>query len=124
LNARRLRCGHLWQNRFCSCPLDENHLWAAVRYVELNPVRAGMVKLPSEHRWSSAAAHLGQRDASRTLDLRFWAEAGGTKRWQELLTHEEDLEVVKKLRHATYAGRPLGSEGFKNQWKRPLAATA
>lgn len=124
LNARRSRCGHLWQNRFCSCPLDERHLWAALRYVELNPVRAGMVKLAWEHRWSSAAAHLGQRDASRTLDLGFWTGAGGAARWQELLTHEEDAGILKKLRHATYAGRPLGSEEFEKQWKRPQAATA
>ena len=123
-NKARERSGHLWQNRFCSCPLDERHLWAALRYVELNPVRAGMVKLAWEHRWSSAAAHLGQRDASRTLDLGFWTGAGGAARWQELLTHEEDAGILKKLRHATYAGRPLGSEEFEKQWKRPQAATA
>jgi putative transposase len=38
LNARLLRSGHLWQNRFYSCPLDETHLWRAMGYVELNPV--------------------------------------------------------------------------------------
>ena len=40
LNARRGRCGHLWQNRFSSCALGPSHLWAALRYVEMNPVRA------------------------------------------------------------------------------------
>jgi putative transposase len=40
LNARRGRCGHLWQNRYNSCALGPRHLWAALRYVELNPVRA------------------------------------------------------------------------------------
>ena len=43
-NARRARCGHLWQNRFYSCPTGPAHLWPALRYVESNPVRAGLVK--------------------------------------------------------------------------------
>ena len=47
LNARRQRNGHLWQNRFYSCPLGETHLWTALRYVELNPVRAGLVEAPT-----------------------------------------------------------------------------
>jgi putative transposase len=51
--------GHLWQGRFFSSPLDEAYLWAAVRYVERNPVRAGMVSRAENYRWSSAAAHCG-----------------------------------------------------------------
>ena len=43
-NSRTQLSGHVWQGRFYSCPLDETHLWAAVRYVERNPVRAGMVE--------------------------------------------------------------------------------
>ena len=127
LNARRQRAGHLWQNRYFSCPLDEQHLWTALRYVELNPVRAGMVALPWEHRWSSAAAHVGGRDASRTLDLQFWAAAGGADRWRELIDctrDNRDGEDRRTLRRATYAGRPLGSEEFVNQWKRTATAAA
>jgi putative transposase len=56
--------GHLWQGRFASFVLDEPYLLTAARYVELNPVRAGLVNAPSDYRWSSAAAHLeGQDDA-------------------------------------------------------------
>ena len=54
LNVRRGETGHVWQNRYFSCPLDERHRWEALRYVELNPVRAGLVKEASEYRWSSA----------------------------------------------------------------------
>jgi len=42
-NALRNRSGHFWQNRFFSCALEANHLWAALRYVERNPLRAGLV---------------------------------------------------------------------------------
>jgi putative transposase len=52
LNAKQNRVGHLWQNRFYSCALDEKHLWVALRYVERNPVRANLVVRPEEYEWS------------------------------------------------------------------------
>jgi len=59
VNTRTQQSGHVWQGRFYSCVLDEWHLWAAVRYVERNPVRAGMVDRAEDHPWSSARAHCG-----------------------------------------------------------------
>jgi putative transposase len=123
LNARRQRSGHLWQSRFFSCALDDAHLWTALRYVELNPVRAGMVERAWEHRWSSAAAHLGRRDASRILDLGFWEEAGGAATWSELIAAEEDADEIEKLRRATYACRPLGQWAFANRRDSEQTAT-
>ena len=58
-NVRHQSSGHAWQGRFYSCPLDETHFSAALRYAELNPVRAGLVQEPEEWPWSSAAAHCG-----------------------------------------------------------------
>ncbi len=49
--------GHLWQGRFYSCPLDGVHLYAAIRYVERNPVRAGLVERSEDYPWSSALNH-------------------------------------------------------------------
>src|SRR4051812_9724029 len=54
VNASSTRTGHLWQNRFFSCPMDEGHAWRALRYVDLNPVRAGLVGTAWEWPWSSA----------------------------------------------------------------------
>ena len=55
--------GHLWQARFYSCVMDEDHVWSAIRYVERNPVRAKMVSEAENYPWSSAAAHsLSQPD--------------------------------------------------------------
>ena len=62
INFREGWRGHLWQGRFASFVMDEDHLLTAARYVELNPVRAGLVQAPSRYRWSSAAAHLRRRD--------------------------------------------------------------
>jgi hypothetical protein len=65
INFREGWRGHLWQGRFASFVRDEDHLLTAARYVELNPVRAGLVQAPSRYRWSSAAAHLRGRDDER-----------------------------------------------------------
>ena len=46
-NSRRVRSGHLWQNPFYSCAMEGSHLWNAIRYVELNPARAGLVGSPA-----------------------------------------------------------------------------
>lgn len=58
-NTRTRLSGHVWQGRFYSCPMDETHLWTAVRYVERNPVRAGLVSRAEDYPWSSAPAHCG-----------------------------------------------------------------
>jgi putative transposase len=81
LNLRRGETGHFWQNRYFSCPLDAEHQWAALRYVELNPVRAGMV----EWAWSSAAAHLGGRDISGFVNLTEWRDRWRPETWADAL---------------------------------------
>ena len=124
LNARRRRSGHLWQNRFYSCPLDERHLWMALGYVERNPVRAGMVRRPDDHAWSSAVAHLAGQDRLGLLDLNFWREAGGVERWRQLIDSEEDEADRRLLRRATFAGDPLGDADFLDRWKpKPASQT-
>ena len=62
VNFREGWRGHLWQGRFASFVLDEPHLQTAARYVELNPVRAGLINSPSRYPWSSAGAHVRGRD--------------------------------------------------------------
>jgi putative transposase len=59
-NQKKKLKGHLWQGRFYSCILDEEHLYAAVRYVENNPVRAGIVRKPQRYKWSSARSHVNR----------------------------------------------------------------
>lgn len=112
-NARKQRSGHLWQNRFYSCPVERAHLWNALAYVERNPVRAGLSERAEEFEWSSAAAHLGGQDRSRMLDLEFWREAGGAGFWADLLRQDEGEVFRKSMRRATYAGKALGSKEFR-----------
>jgi REP element-mobilizing transposase RayT len=56
-NVRHGSCGHVWQGGYYSCPLGQRHVWAALRYAELNPVRAGLVARAEDWLWSTAAAH-------------------------------------------------------------------
>ena len=101
--------GYLFQGRFGSSVLDETHLLAAVRYVEQNPVRAGMVERPWDYCWSSAKFHVGLRDADELVrDRSLWQYVND---WYDFLT-SNDNEIDKRLRKATRIGRPAGSEEF------------
>ena len=125
LNLRRSETGHVWQNRFYSCPLDEGHRWEALRYVELNPVRAGLTGAAADWPWSSAAAHLGGRDPAGLLDLTEWGSRWNPETWRDVL--EEGLDnaaTMERIREATRTGRPAGSADFIEQLEtathRPL----
>jgi len=109
VNRAKHRPGHLFQGRFFSCPLDEEHFWAAVRYVERNLVRAGMVARAEDYAWSSAAAHCGLR-ADPLLNSAL-APAGVVRDWSEGLK-TEDEQQTQALRRQTLSGRPCGSLAF------------
>lgn len=64
-NARHRSSGHVWQGRFYSCPLDDSHLWIALRYLELNPVGAALVSQAELWPWSSVAVHCGATEEVR-----------------------------------------------------------
>jgi putative transposase len=124
-NARQSSSGHVWQGRFYSCPLDDSHLWAALRYVELNPVRAGMVLEAGEWRWSSAAAHCDAGVSDRLLELELWQKRWTATEWRDHLAAGESQNDVRALRQSTHTGRPLGTAdfiaGLEQATLRPLA---
>lgn len=99
--------GHLWQERFHSCCMDERHALAAVRYVELNPVRAGLCRSPEEWPWSSVHGHLGhRRDPVVTATPALPSPAD----WPAYLASEPPETAC--LRRSTRTGRPAGAEEF------------
>lgn len=104
------RSGHVWENRFYSAPLDEEHLWTAVRYVECNPVRSGLVRAAEEYEWSSARCHaLARRDELLAPSRPF---PGPIERWAEWLAADPCDAQIEALRRSTSTGRPCGSESF------------
>jgi putative transposase len=109
-NLNRETTGHWWANRFFSTALDEPHLWAAVRYVELNPVRARIVSSAVDYPWSSARAHAG-------LVPRGFLDPGSPfpgpiNDWASWLGSGLEEQTEQKLRENTACGRPTGSTGF------------
>ncbi len=114
-NKSNARQGHLWQNRFYSCPLGQSHLVAALAYVDLNPLRAAIVGSATRYPWSSAAAHCGNAVDDRLIDPLAWDKAGLTADWEGRLRTESAGHRDDELRRATYSGLPFGSEEFVDE---------
>jgi len=109
-NSRTACSGHVWQGRFYSCPLDDPHLWAAVRYVERNPVAAGMVERAEAYRWSSAGAHCGL--CSDELLSPDFPRPDVVEDWSAWLAQPDEDELTAHIRQQTHTGRPCGNEAF------------
>ena len=115
INFREGWRGHLWQGRFASFVMDEPYLLAAARYVERNPVKAGLVAAAEDWPWSSAAAHVGDRPAVETIAETDWLTdriAGWICTWREHLLEPEQAELAAAMRQRENTGRPLGDKGF------------
>ncbi len=102
--------GHLWQGRFSSFIMDERYLLACTRYVELNPVRAGLVKKPEAWPWSSAEPHMNGKD-----DILVKTKPLGemvNKSWKKFLALDLQEAEIELLRKHERTGRPLGEDSF------------
>jgi putative transposase len=109
INERQGWRGFLWQGRFSSFPMDDRHTLAAARYIESNPLEAGMVTLAEDYRWSSARAHLEREDdqlvqVGPLLSMR--------PDWREFLRSYVTNEERERLELHERTGRPLGDEVF------------
>jgi putative transposase len=119
-NTRHVSSGHVWQGRYYSCPLDLAHLWAALRYTELNPVRAGMAQTAAEYPWSSARLHCGEADHDGLLDLETWRQSWTPTAWHDFLCESQAAKVDDEIRRCTHTGRPLGAPAFVRQLETAL----
>jgi putative transposase len=109
INFREKWRGYLWEGRFKSYVLSRTHLYAAMRYIERNPVRAGIVKEAWDYPWSSAKAHVFKQDNPLLEDNFLISEV---KDWASFLAEEDDIAKVDLFcRHAN-TGRPLGDNKF------------
>ena len=115
INARLRVTGHLWQGRFSSVAMDEQHLYAALRYVALNPVRARLVKRAQDWSWSSTRALLARRD-DHVVTVAPALERVGD--FQAFLSEDFDQAFTyAALRKAETIGRPVGSR----EWLEDMA---
>ena len=118
INRFHDRSGHLWQGRFYSCCLDERHFLLAMRYIERNPVKAGICRTPWAYKWSSAASHTELGSSSNLLDLRRWYKTVSPTEWKKLLAEDIEEKETRKLCTNTHTGRPLGSDSFMSKLER------
>jgi putative transposase len=125
-NRRHERTGTLWEGRFRSCIVESaSYVLACYRYIELNPVRAGMVDDPLSYPWSSYATNSGVRsDSSISPHAEFTALASAAGKrhaaYRGLFGVEMDEPLLEAIRDATNAGYPLASDGFKAAVIAPL----
>lgn len=126
INRKRNWHGHLWQGRFFSSALDHTYLWAALRYVERNPVRARMVRRAENYRWSSAAAHCKSRTDALLTKRSYWVkQLGAVSDWSAWLAEGDDANQLERLRRRANKGLPCGADAFIQRLEhiagRPLA---
>ncbi len=120
INFREDWRGYLWQGRFASFPMNETYLLACARYVERNPVQAGLCARPEDYPWSSATAHLlGQDDA--LVKARPLLEM--VPDWKQFIHGGNQDELVEKIRSHIRTGRPLGDKDFIDRLEDRLRRT-
>lgn len=117
-NRRHARTGHLLQARYHSSPLSEDHYWTALRYVELNPLRAKIVGRPEDFEFSSARSHVTGVHEGRGALAPVLTRQGFTQtQWREFLSRKDPARETA-LRRALPASRPCGNL----EWLRGLEA--
>jgi putative transposase len=115
INFREGWQGHLWQGRFFSTPMDDDHLEMCARYVELNPIRSGLSLTPWAYPWSSARAHvLGEDD--QLAKVRPLLDRYGD--WRQFLSGELPHARIHAIRHHSRTGKPLASKHVSDAWSK------
>ena len=117
VNFREGWRGHLWQGRFASFPMDDLYLMRAARYVELNPVRAKLCRVPWRWRWSSASAHVAGRDDDLVRVKPLLERTGD---WREFLAEGLEIDDAESFRRHERTGRPLGEASFMERIEKAL----
>jgi putative transposase len=121
VNRTYQRSGTLWEGRFRSClTQEESYVMGCYRYIELNPVRAGMVEHPGDYRWSSYRANAqGEADDRVQAHACYQAlapDAGNRQAaYRALFRHQLDDGLVDEIRSATNGNYVLGTSRFQDE---------
>lgn len=108
-NRKKGASGHLFQGRFHSSPLDTEHLYEALRYVELNPLRAGLITRIDGYKWSSMRTHLTGKGKYPLSSVQECLEIND---WKQYLKEKANEEIIKTLRARAKTNRPAGDSKF------------
>jgi len=112
-NGENGRTGRLWECRYHCMVVDgESYLWTVSKYIEHNPVRAGIVKRPEDYPYSSAKAHILGRKDPLLKEPPF--DKSELNEYRRFIRSEEDKKITQEIRKQTRLGKPLGDGGFLN----------
>src|SRR6185369_2874714 len=125
-NKSHARSGTLWEGRYKSSLIDsDNYLLTCHRYIELNPVRAGLVRHPLDYPWSSHAHYaLGRNNPLITRHALFDHLAGEPDGFRAWFREEIKPEVLDRVRTSANRGWALGSDGFLDRIEGLLGCSA
>jgi len=119
LNHKHFRSGRIWQNRFYSSIVDTDcHLWAVARYIENNPVKAGLTKTASDYPWSSARHHLGEKENS-LLESSTWLNPKDRSDYRHFLSEKDD-KMTRMIAKATISGRAICASASLSKLEKQL----
>ncbi len=125
VNARGRWRGHLFDGRFASVAMDDDHLLTAVGYVALNPVGAGLAAKARDWPWSSVHAHLRGEDDGLVVVRPVLERVAN---FAALIETDAERSSFAALRSAETTGRPLGTDAFvadlERRLGRPIARRA
>jgi putative transposase len=130
INRTYRRSGTLWEGRFRSCLMqEESYLLACYRYIEMNPVRAGMVEHPAEYRWSSYRVNAQAEHSAWIRPHSLYLALGASKElaaeaYRELFRHQLEPGLVDQIRSATNGNYALGSARFAAEVEAALGRRA
>ncbi len=125
-NRKYDRTGTLWQGRFKTSVIESDQFFlACTRYIEMNPVRAGLVAHPAEYKWTSYAHHVGDKPDSLIADHPLYWALGNTPfereaAYKHFMQQPAAQEEIESLRQAVMKGRALGSEQFQIQLEKRM----
>jgi putative transposase len=123
-NHKYTRSGTLFEGRFKACIVQEDRYFlTCLRYIELNPVRAGMAKDPGDYRWSSYRAHAFGLRARMWSPHDLYLQQGINSKqrqrvWRKQALDAQDMEALGKIRHCANTGLVLGTEPFREQVRK------
>lgn len=120
INKKMQERGHLWQGRYYSCVMDETYLGVALKYIEENPVRLGLVDDPWDWRFSSCSAHVGRVKSEISILSTDETVQLGEPAWMRYLTRPARTSLAEKVVKHTVLGRPLGSDKFIESLEKKL----
>jgi putative transposase len=120
------KSGTLWEGRHKGCLVsDDSYLLACMRYIELNPVRAGMVTHPADYAWSSYHSNASGKACGMLQPHEIYLSLGATpparqSAYRELFRQALDPALVRDLRATVQTGTPLGNDRFRRQIEQTL----